>query len=138
MHIISFYIRNETNLININIDNKQVIGRVFKTEGSIKVFFNGCEEEFTISKKRTYDLKSILPKKKINNNEKKILSPMPGKITKIFVEEEKQVSVGDNLLVLDAMKMENIIKADFSGTVKKILVNENGSVAADEVLIVFD
>ena len=114
------------------------MGRIFITETGVKVFFNGCEEEFTILKKRAYDLKSILPKKKINDNEKKIFSPMPGKITKIFVKEEKKVSVGDNLLVLDAMKMENIIKADFSGVVKKILVNENGSVAADEVLIVFD
>ena len=44
---------------------------------------------------------------------------------------------GDSLLILDAMKMENIIKSDFNGTIKKISVKENQSVSADEMLITF-
>jgi biotin carboxyl carrier protein len=48
------------------------------------------------------------------------------------------VQEGDSLLILDAMKMENIIKSDFNGTIKKISVKENQSVSADEMLITFD
>ena len=63
---------------------------------------------------------------------------MPGKVTKVLVNEKDKILEGDNLLVLDAMKMENIIKSDFNGVVKKVLIKEGQSVSADELLIVFD
>ena len=45
---------------------------------------------------------------------------------------------GDSLLILDAMKMENIIKSDINGTIKKISVKENQSISVDQMLITFD
>ena len=55
-----------------------------------------------------------------------------------LVKEKDKVQEGDSLLILDAMKMENIIKSDFNGTISKISVKENQSVSADEMLISFD
>ena len=63
---------------------------------------------------------------------------MPGKVTKMLVKEKDKILEGDNLLVLDAMKMENIIKANFKGLVKDVLVEEGQSVTADQLLITFD
>ena len=79
-----------------------------------------------------------MPKVNLNNKRKNILSPMPGKVTKVLVKEKDKVQEGDSLLILDAMKMENIIKSDFNGTIKKISIKENQSVSADEILITFD
>ena len=63
---------------------------------------------------------------------------MPGKVTKMLVKEKDKILEGDNLLILDAMKMENIIKSDFNGLVKSVLVEEGQSVSADQLLITFD
>lgn len=65
-----------------------------------------------------------------------ICSPIPGHILEIFVEEGDKVLVGQKLLVLEAMKLENIITADRAGVVKKILVGNGDSVNHDQTLVI--
>ena len=79
-----------------------------------------------------------LPKENKNNKTKQVLSPMPGKVTKMLVKAKDKILEGDTLLVLDAMKMENIIKSDFNGLIKDVFVEEGQSVSADQLLITFD
>ena len=57
-----------------------------------------------------------------------ILAPMPGKVIKVLIAEGQQVSSGDGLLVIEAMKMQNEIRASRSGRVEKIHVNEGAGV----------
>jgi biotin carboxyl carrier protein len=66
-----------------------------------------------------------------------IKAPMPGLVLKIFVEEHQEVKKGENLLVLEAMKMENIIKAPADVTIKSILIKEGGKVEKGQVMIAF-
>lgn len=66
-----------------------------------------------------------------------IKAPMPGLVLNVVVEEGQEVNKGDNLLVLEAMKMENIIKSPSSGTVKKINVTKGDKVEKNEILIQF-
>ena len=65
-----------------------------------------------------------------------VKSPMPGTILAVKVSEGQQVSAGDVLFILEAMKMENEIAAPVSGTVKKITVNKGSNVETDAVLAV--
>ena len=67
-----------------------------------------------------------------------IKSPLPGVILDIKVKEGDTVKRGQTLLILEAMKMENEIPADFDGTVKKILVEKGQTVKAGETLIEVD
>ena len=134
----SYQIDYTNKIIILYINEKKIKGRVYNQENLLKVFFNGTETNLNIFRKNTYQLYKILPKENINNKLKNILSPMPGKVTKVLVKEKDKVQEGDSLLILDAMKMENIIKSDFNGTIKKISVKENQSVSADEMLITFD
>jgi len=60
--------------------------------------------------------------------EKILKSPMPGLITKILVKPGMKIKVGDKLLILEAMKMENEIRSDFDGVVEDILVSEGTTV----------
>ena len=124
--------------IQVNNKKKKIKGTGNNQQNLLKVFFNGTETNLNIFRKNTYQLYKILPKENINNKLKNILSPMPGQVTKVLVKEKDKVQEGDSLLTLDAMKMENIIKSDFNGTIKKISVKENQSVSADELLITFD
>jgi biotin carboxyl carrier protein len=65
-----------------------------------------------------------------------VLAPMPGKILQLKVSEGDIIKVGDNLLILEAMKMENEIVADTSGNVKKINVALNDMVDTGDILMV--
>lgn len=66
----------------------------------------------------------------------KILSPMPGKIIEILVKEGDTVLDGQELLVLEAMKMENPICASCDGTIKEIAVSMNDQVATKQLLAI--
>jgi acetyl-CoA carboxylase biotin carboxyl carrier protein len=65
-----------------------------------------------------------------------VLAPMPGKVAKILVNVGDKVAEDDELLMLEAMKMENPIFAPTGGSVGEIRVKEGDSVSADQVLVV--
>lgn len=64
-----------------------------------------------------------------------IKAPMPGLVLKVLVERGQQIRKGDGLVILEAMKMENVLKATANGTVKAIKVNERSVVEKGTVLI---
>ncbi|MFP5080762.1 acetyl-CoA carboxylase biotin carboxyl carrier protein subunit [Pedobacter sp. JCM 36344] len=67
-----------------------------------------------------------------------VKAPMPGLVLKILVVQEQRVVKGDNLLVLEAMKMENMIKSPTDGIIKRILINIGDKTEKNAVLIEFD
>jgi len=67
-----------------------------------------------------------------------ILAPMPGNIVEILVKAGDAVSENDEVIILEAMKMENPIFAPCDGTVKEIKVKEKDSVEADQVLMILE
>ena len=69
---------------------------------------------------------------------KYLLAPMPGKIVSINVKDGQKIKSGDNLLVLEAMKMENLLTATKDTKIKKINVKTNDAVEVDQILIEFD
>jgi propionyl-CoA carboxylase alpha chain len=66
-----------------------------------------------------------------------VLSPMPGLVVSIDVETGQEVKTGEVVAVLEAMKMQNIIRAERDGMVKAVNAKSGDSVAADEVLVEF-
>ena len=69
---------------------------------------------------------------------KELSSPMPGRVLKIMIKVGDQINIGDSLLSLEAMKMENILKSDGEGIVKEVFINEQQVVDKGEVLIEFE
>ena len=67
---------------------------------------------------------------------KTMLAPMAGTILRILVKEGQTVKKGENLIVLEAMKMENEIVADKDGIIRSILVKANDSVESDQPLLI--
>ena len=67
-----------------------------------------------------------------------VVAPMPGTVTKILVKVGDAVKEDDELVILEAMKMENPVMADADGTVKEIKVKEKDKVKANQVLIVLE
>jgi biotin carboxyl carrier protein len=71
-------------------------------------------------------------------NPSHLKSFMPGNIPDVFVKEGDHVKSGDTLLILEAMKMKNLIKAPFDGIIKRILVKQGDKVPKNAVLIEID
>lgn len=65
-----------------------------------------------------------------------VVAPIPGLVKGLFVKEGDKVQAGQQLLVMEAMKMENIINSPHSGTVQKILVGQGDNVAQEQQLII--
>lgn len=64
-----------------------------------------------------------------------ITAPMPGLITKILVKEGDKITIGQTLIIIEAMKMENAINATRAGEIKKILIKEGQEVRSSQELI---
>ena len=79
----------------------------------------------------------LMPIKPPNDSGKKLLCPMPGLVRSVAVTEGSEVKVGDTLAVVEAMKMENVLRADRDGVVKKIFAKPGDSLAVDAVIMEF-
>ena len=79
----------------------------------------------------------IMPKIMKEDLSKKLISPMPGLIKSINVVEGQKIKNGDQILIIEAMKMENILKCEKDCKIEKILINSGDSVGADEELVYF-
>ncbi|MGA0606863.1 acetyl-CoA carboxylase biotin carboxylase subunit [Phenylobacterium sp. VNQ135] len=86
---------------------------------------------------RSAELHEKLPPKKAADTSKMVLSPMPGLVVSIDVATGQEVKTGEVVAVLEAMKMQNIIRAERDGVVKAVGAKPGDSVAADEVLVEF-
>lgn len=69
---------------------------------------------------------------------KEIPAPMPGIVIDVLIEIGASISKGDSLLVLEAMKMENVLKSPTDGVVKSILVKKGQNVDKNDVMIIFE
>ena len=121
-------------------DNRSYTVEVVKADAAEKSFLvsvNGNKYQLSVKDKFDELLKSLgfddLNAKKVNE----IKAPMPGLVLDVRVSEGDAVKKGDPILVLEAMKMENIIKSSTDGVVKKINVKKGLAVEKNQVLINF-
>jgi biotin carboxyl carrier protein len=95
---------------------------------------------YAIALKNKFDLLaeklgfSSMNSQKLNH----IKAPMPGLVLEVLVKEGDAVAKGDSVLILEAMKMENVIKADGDAVVKRIAVDKGAGVEKNQIMIEFD
>ncbi|MFS0709037.1 acetyl-CoA carboxylase biotin carboxylase subunit [Brevundimonas phoenicis] len=83
-------------------------------------------------------LYALLPEKQAADTSKLVLSPMPGLVVDIPVLEGQEVKSGETVAIIEAMKMQNILKAERDGKVKAVKAKAGDPVAADDVLVEFE
>jgi biotin carboxyl carrier protein len=122
------------------INHKSYQAEVVKTDTATKSFvlkING--NIYSVALKDKFDL--LLEKMGMNNGlagkMNSVKAPMPGLIIDLRVKEGDKVMPGDALLILEAMKMENMIKASAESIVKSVKVKKGDSVEKNQVLIEF-
>jgi propionyl-CoA carboxylase alpha chain len=97
----------------------------------------GSEVRALVRTRKAAELAARIPAKAPPDTSKFLLSPMPGLIISIPVRAGEPVKAGQELLVLEAMKMENVLRAERDAVVEAIEVEPGATVAADQVLIAF-
>ena len=80
----------------------------------------------------------LMPVKQTGTSGKVVLCPMPGLVVSIAVKEGEAVQAGDQLAIVEAMKMENVIRAERDATVKSVAVKAGDSLAVDAVILEFE
>lgn len=98
----------------------------------------GTTANIKVYNQSEYELLKYMPEKPCNNKPKFLLSPMTGKITKIKVEENNIVNIGQHLLSIEAMKMDNTILSENKTKIVKIFHNIGDNIKSGEKLIEFD
>ena len=86
---------------------------------------------------REAELVRRMPRKLPPDLSKYLLSPMPGLLVSLAVKEGQVVKTGETLAVVEAMKMENVLRAERDGTIKKILERAGASLAVDQIILEF-
>src|SRR5690606_9537907 len=97
----------------------------------------GVEVRALVRTRKAAEYAARIPTKPPPDMSKFVISPMPGLIVSIAVDRGEPVKAGQELLILEAMKMENVLRAERDGVIEEIRVTAGASVAADQVLIAF-
>jgi propionyl-CoA carboxylase alpha chain len=97
----------------------------------------GLEIQALVRAREAAEFAARIPPKAPPDTSRFVLSPMPGLIVSIAVQQGEPVKIGQEVVVLEAMKMENVLRAERDGVVEEIRVEPGATVAADQVLIAF-
>ncbi len=124
-------------LQELTIDGYPVRFRVEQAAGRLTISRRGRRVSTRALSALEHELYSLMPKKQAPDTSNLVLSPMPGKLIALYVENGEHVKAGAPLCVIEAMKMENVLHAERDGTVVKLEVQAGQTVDADQLLIQF-
>ncbi|MDG1272956.1 MAG: ATP-grasp domain-containing protein, partial [Alphaproteobacteria bacterium] len=127
-----------TKLFDGFVDGVQMIVQVEQEGGTCQVKYNGCELQLKLVPSRLAQLVDLMPVKQAPDMSRYLLSPMPGLLVSIAVSEGQSIKAGQELAVVEAMKMENVMKAEQDGIVSKVHANIGESLTVDQILIEFE
>ena len=119
------------------IDGAPIAVHVRMVPNGFELAYRGIEVKAFVYTEREARYARLMPVKKLSDSEKSVRCPMPGLVVSLAVAEGQEIKAGETLAVVEAMKMENILRAERDGTIKKIRVKPGDSVAVDAVIMEF-
>ena len=124
-------------LANMSANDIKLIIKIGKLTGGFRMRTRGADLRVLVRTPRQAELSKYMREKIPPDTSKLLLCPMPGLIVKIDVEVGQEVQEGQPLCTVEAMKMENILRAERKGLVAKINSNVGDSLAVDDVILEF-
>ena len=125
-------------LANLTVDGEPLVLKVGKLPGGFRIRNRGADLAVHVRTPRQAELAALMPEKVAPDTSKMLLCPMPGLVVKLDVEVGDEVQEGQALCTIEAMKMENILRAEKKGVVSKINAGAGDSLAVDEVIMEFE
>ncbi len=124
------HLRIEDGIATVQVERLR--GRAFR------LVHGGVIRHAQVLSPRAAELLQMMPEKQAADTSRLVLSPMPGLLTALIVSEGQEVKAGEPLVVVEAMKMENVLRAERDGRVAKLRAKAGDSLAVDQVILEFD
>ncbi|KPN64442.1 biotin carboxyl carrier protein/biotin carboxylase [Aliiroseovarius crassostreae] len=125
-------------LATLDVNGDNLVLKVNKITSGFRMRSRGADLDVRVRTPRQAELAKLMPEKVAPDTSKMLLCPMPGLIVKLDVEVGQEVQEGQALCTIEAMKMENILRAEKTGVVSKINAGPGDSLAVDEVIMEFE
>jgi propionyl-CoA carboxylase alpha chain len=119
------------------VDGEQVSVQVRTIPNGFALSYRGIETPAYVFTEREAAYARLMPVKQTADSGKQVKCPMPGLVVSIAVKEGQEVKAGETVAVVEAMKMENVLRAEIDGTVKKVNAKPGDSLAVDAVILEF-
>ena len=124
-------------VIDFCADGIEVTAQLSRTGARYEVFHNGAGVEALVLEPYSAALHHLMPKKVAPDLSHLTLSPMPGLLVSVAVTEGAEVKAGDEIAVIEAMKMENVIRAERDGTVLCVHAQPGEALEVDQQIVEF-
>ena len=119
------------------IDGRPVTLQVDRRASGFHLSHGGAEVAVQVLRPRVAELAARMPEKQAPDLSRYLLSPMPGLLVKLAVAAGQEVKAGDVLAVVEAMKMENVLRAERDGAIAKVHAEPGASLAVDQPILEF-
>jgi propionyl-CoA carboxylase alpha chain len=119
------------------VDGREIAVQVRPILNGVALAHAGTAAQARVYTRREAELAALMPEKTGGDLGKELLCPMPGLVKSIAVVEGQEVKTGEILCIVEAMKMENVLRAERDATVKKLLAKAGDSLAVDAVIMEF-
>lgn len=125
-------------LLHLRIEERVAIVQIERLPGrAFRLTHGGVTRRAQVLTPRAAQLLQMMPPKVAADTSRLVLSPMPGLLTTVAVEEGQEVKAGEALAIVEAMKMENVLRAERDGTIAKLRAKAGDSLAVDQVILEF-
>ena len=124
-------------LFHAKVDGQPVVVQVDAVGPGWRLILEGGQADVLVLTPRQAELYALMPVKAAPDTSKFLLSPMPGLLASVAVAEGQEIKAGEALAVVEAMKMENVLRAVRDGTVKTLHAKAGDSLRVDQKIIEF-
>ncbi|MBM3489592.1 MAG: acetyl/propionyl/methylcrotonyl-CoA carboxylase subunit alpha [Alphaproteobacteria bacterium] len=121
-----------------SIEDRQVAVQIDRLPGGLRLTHAGVSLKVTVANPQAAALAALMPVKALPDTSRYLLSPMPGLVLQVHAAAGEEVKGGQPLVVVEAMKMENVLRAERDGRIKTIAVKVGDSLATDQVILEFE
>jgi propionyl-CoA carboxylase alpha chain len=125
-------------LLHLRVEEHVSTVQIERLPGNaFRLTHGGVTRRAQVLRRRTAELLRMMPPKIAADTSRLVLSPMPGLLSAVVVSEGQEVKAGEALAVVEAMKMENVLRAERDGTIAKLCAKAGDSLAVDQVILEF-
>ncbi len=125
-------------LFHGTVNGEKVCIQVERRNLIYRLFHWGSQVDIMVLTARAAELLSAMPEKAPPDTSQFLLSPMPGLLKQLTVAEGNEVTIGQDLAVVEAMKMENVLRAERNGKVQEIMAGVGETLAVDQPIMRFE
>jgi propionyl-CoA carboxylase alpha chain len=120
-----------------SVDGDRILVQVRRRGGQLELSHGGATIKCEVMAPHVAAMAALMPEKRAGSSSRELRCPMPGVVRAVNVEVGQQVAAGQPLAIVEAMKMENVLRAERDATVARILAKPGDTLAVDAVILEF-